>query len=198
MPTPIAEYYNELQRREGLEPVELIADWKAQDADAISAAFRNAFATSRIIEQTIPIRPGSTNQSIGNQVADFFVPVINQHLQSYRIDACPGGGYPDKILVEIDSRRTFPFELKATSTWDAADSNRRVLTSSSRKLRQRFPGAVNHVLATVLYATGGGISRVRSLRLDFLQPDTLVNIRLEASVSHRLLAEATHRSTTIP
>ena len=151
-----------------------------------------------VTEQTIPIRAGSTNQSIGNQVADFFVPVINQHLQQYRIDACPGGGYPDKILVEIASRRTFPFELKATSTWDAADSNRRVLTSSSRKLRQRFPGAVNHVLATMLYATGAGVSRVQSLRLDFIEPGTLVSIRLEASVSHRLLAEATHRSTTIP
>ena len=181
-----------------MEPVQLIADWNPQDADAISAAFRTAVATSQITEQGIPIRADSTNQSIGNQVADFFVPIINQHLQQYRIDACPGGGYPDKILVEISSRRTFPFELKATSTWDAADSNRRVLTSSSRKLRQRFPGAVNHVLATILYVTGAGRSRVRSLRLDFIEPGTLVNIRLEASVSHRLLAEATHRSTTIP
>jgi hypothetical protein len=198
MPTRIAEYYNELQRRENLEPAELVAEWAPADTDAISAAFRTAIAASHITEQGIPIRTGSTNQSIGNQVADFFVPIINQHLQQYRIDACPGGGYPDKILVEIASRRTFPFELKATSTWDAADSNRRVLTSSSRKLRQRFPGAVNHVLATVLYATGAGISRVRSLRLDFIEPATLVNIRLEASVSHRLLAEATHRSTTIP
>jgi hypothetical protein len=197
MPTRIAEYYNELQRREGLEPVELVAEWAQSDTDAISAAFRTAVATSRITEQGIPIRAGSTNQSIGNQVADFFVPTINQHLQQYRIDACPGGGYPDKILVEIASRQTFPFELKATSTWDAADSNRRVLTSSSRKLRQRFPGAANHVLATILYSTGAGISRVRSLRLDFIEPGTLVNIRLEASVSHRLLAEATHRSTTI-
>ncbi len=175
MPTRIAEYYNELQRREGLEPVELVAEWGQHDTDAISAAFRTAVGASRITDQGISIRTGSTNQSIGNQIADFFVPIINQHLQQYRIDACPGGGYPDKILVEITSRRTFPFELKATSTWDAADSNRRVLTSSSRKLRQRFPGAVNHVLATVLYATGGGISRVRSLRLDFIQPDTLVN-----------------------
>jgi len=198
MPTRIAEYYNELQRREGLEPVELIAEWAQADTEAISAAFRNAFSASRLTEQTIPIRAGSTNQSIGNQVADFFVSVMNQHLQHYRIDACPGGGYPDKILVEITSRRTFPLELKATSTWDAADSNRRVLTSSSRKLRKRFPGAVNHVLATVLYATGAGVSRIQSLRLDFIEPSTLVNIRLEASVSHRLLADATHRSTTIP
>ncbi len=109
----IAEYYNELQRREGLEPAELIAEWAQADTDAISAAFRTAVATSRITEQNIPIWAGSTNQSIGNQVADFFVPIINQHLQEYRIDACPGGGYPDKILVEIASRRMFPFELKA-------------------------------------------------------------------------------------
>src|SRR5581483_9580308 len=146
MPTRIAEYYEELQRREGLEPMQLVAEWAQADADGISGVFRNAFNASRIIEQTIPIRSGSTNQSIGNQVADFFVRAINEHLQQYRIDACPGGGYPDKILVEIASHRTFPFELKATSTWNAADSNRRVLTSSSRKLRQRFPGAVNHVL----------------------------------------------------
>lgn len=79
---------------------------------------------------------------------------MNQHLQQYRIDACPGGGYPDKILVEIDSKRAFPFELKATSIWDVADSNRRVLTSSSRKLRKQFPGAVNHVLATVTLCHG--------------------------------------------
>jgi len=160
--------------------------------------FTDHIVASRITEQGIPIRAGSTNQSIGNQVADFFVPAINQHLQNYRIDACPGGGYPDKILVEIASGRTFPFELKATSTWDVADSNRRVVTSSSRKLRQRFPGAVNHVPATLLYATPAGVSRISSLRLDFIEPSTLVNIRLEASVSHRLLAQATHRSTTIP
>jgi hypothetical protein len=198
MSTRIDEYYNELQRREGIEPVELVAEWTPRDTDAISAVFRAAVGASRITEKVIPIRASSTNQSIGNQVADFFVPIMNEHLQDYRIDACPGGGYPDKILVEIASGRTFPFELKATSTWNIADSNRRVLTSSSRKLRQRFPGAVNHVLATVVYATGTDVTQVRSLRLDFIESGTLVNIRLEASVSHRLLAEATHRSTTIP
>ena len=105
---------------------------------------------------------------------------------------------PTKFSSKLLPAEHFPFELKATSTWDAADSNRRVLTSSSRKLRQRFPGAVNHVLATMLYASGAGVSRVQSLRLDFIEPSTLVNIRLEASVSHRLLAQATHRTTTIP
>jgi len=74
MPTQIAEYYEELQRREGLKPVELVAKWEPTDTDSISAAFRNAFAASKITAQTIPIRAGSSNQSVGNQVADFFVP----------------------------------------------------------------------------------------------------------------------------
>ena len=55
MPTRIADYYNELQRREGLEPVELVAEWEQRDSEAISTAFRRAFAESRITEQTIPI-----------------------------------------------------------------------------------------------------------------------------------------------
>jgi hypothetical protein len=48
MPTRIADYYTELQRREGLEPVQLVAEWAEADMDAISAAFRNAFAASGI------------------------------------------------------------------------------------------------------------------------------------------------------
>ena len=83
MPTRIAEYYNELQRREGLEPVELVAQWEQHDIEAISAAFRSAFAESRITEQTIPIRDRSTNQSIGNQVADFFVPQLTSNYNSF-------------------------------------------------------------------------------------------------------------------
>ncbi len=198
MPTRIADYYIELQRREGLEPIEVVAEWDQTTAEDISAAFRVGIGASRITEQEIPLRQGSTNQSIGNQVAEFFVLAVNRHLQGYRIDPCPGGGYPDKILVEIASGGTFPFELKATSTWNLTDSNRRVLTSSSRKLRQRFRGAASHLLATVLYATENGRSRVRSLRLDFIDPNTLVNIRLEASLSHRSLGAATHRTITVP
>ena len=59
MSTRLAEYYNELQRREGLEPIELIAEWAQGDTDAISAGFRNAVAASRITDQGIPIRAGS-------------------------------------------------------------------------------------------------------------------------------------------
>ncbi len=197
MPTRIADYYLELQRREGLEPIELVAPWDEATSDAISEAFRASMTAAAITQRDITLRTGSTNQSIGNQVADYFVPEMNRHLQGFYIDACVGGGYPDKILREITTGRTFPFELKATSTWDVSDSNRRVITSSSRKLRQRFRGATNHILATLHYVTEVGRSRVRSLRLDYIDPDTLVNIRLEASVSHRSLGAATHRTVTI-
>ena len=37
MPTRIADYYIELQCREGLDAVELIAEWTQPDVDAISA-----------------------------------------------------------------------------------------------------------------------------------------------------------------
>ena len=79
---------------------------------------------------------------------------------------------------------------------DVADSNRRVFTSSSRKLRRRFPGAINHVAArTMLYCDCALTFRELVLCGSiFFEPATLVNIRLEASVSHRLLAQATHRS----
>lgn len=198
MPTPLSDYYRELQQREGLQVLELIANWNTDDVTAISTDFRNATAASQINHQTVPIRAGSTNQSIGNQVADFFTLQFPPHLADYEIRGCAGAGYPDKILVARQSGANVPLELKATSSWDAADSNRRVLTSSSRKLRERFTPPINHLLATILYRRNGNDWLINSLRLDFIGPNTLVNIRLEASVSHRLLAQATHPSLTIP
>jgi hypothetical protein len=61
MPTRIAEYYIELQRREGLQPIELVAEWDDIAADAISAGFRVGMAASAITKQEIPLRDGSTN-----------------------------------------------------------------------------------------------------------------------------------------
>jgi hypothetical protein len=91
----------------------------------------------------------------------------------------------------------FPFELKATSDWNPNDSNRRVLTSSSQKLRRHFRHPINHLLATVVYHQEAGVFRLESVRLDYLNPDTEVSIRLEGSVSHKLLAESNHPSVHI-
>src|SRR5438552_6505479 len=154
-------------------------------------------ASSQITKQAVPIRPGSSNQSVGNQVADFFTLQFPASLAEHVLRACAGAGYPDKILVRRRDEKAYPLELKATSGWNAADSNRRVLTSSSRKLRQQFQPPLNHLLATIIYHQSRNEWFITSLRLDFIGPNSLVNIRLEASVSHRLLAQATHPSITI-
>ena len=39
MPTRIAGYYDELQRREGLNPIELITNWAQDDADVLQRLF---------------------------------------------------------------------------------------------------------------------------------------------------------------
>lgn len=197
MPTPLSDYYRELQQREGFEAIELVAEWDAVMVEGISADFRAAVAASGITQQVVPLRAGSTNQSIGNQVAEFFALQFPGFLSAYEIRGCPGAGYPDKVLARRRDGQASPLELKATSSWDAADSNRRVLTSSSRKLRERFRSPINHLLATILYGQSANNWFITSLRLDFIGPNTMVNIRLEASVSHRLLAQATHPSFTI-
>lgn len=197
MPTPLLDYYRELQLREGFEATDLVAEWDNVAVDEISTDFRSAMEKSQITKQAVPIRPGSSNQSVGNQVADFFTLQFPASLAGHVLRACAGAGYPDKILVRRRDGKAYPLELKATSGWNAADSNRRVLTSSSRKLRQQFQAPLNHLLATIIYDQSGNEWFITSLRLDFIGPNTLVNIRLEASVSHRLLAQATHPSITI-
>ena len=104
----------------------------------------------------------------------------------------------DEILhKELATGRIFPFEVKATGQWNRSDSNRRVLTSSSKKLRETFREPINHLLVTILYKKSSGRYRVEGIRLDFLEPTTQVNVRLEASVNHRILDGGTHHSKII-
>jgi hypothetical protein len=191
------EYYTQLQIHEGATALPLVAAWLSPDIEAIIATFRAAFDAEDLRGAPVPIRDESTNQSIGNQVADFFIGLLHNRLPQHQVMPCPGAGYPDRALQSLVTGKTFPFELKATGNWDPVDSNRRVLTSSSRKLRERFRDPINHVLATVIYRRAALVYTVEGLRLDFLEPTTLVNVRLEGSVSHKLLARSQHRSLTI-
>jgi hypothetical protein len=193
----LEEFYRELQEREGLDPLPLVAPWAQLDTDAIIKTIRGAFANTHLRNTAVPIRPGSTNQSIGNQVASFVVTQLNPRLEAFRIDDCSGHGYPDKMLRQLASGRIFPFEVKATSQWNPSDSNRRVLTSSSTKLRDRFRDPISHLLVTILYRESADVYRVDGVRLDFLEPSTNVNIRLEASVNHKILHDGAHRNAII-
>lgn len=193
----LEEFYLELQEREGLNPLPLVAPWAPQHIDAIIKTISGAFANANLRNTIVPIKSGSTNQSIGNQIASFVVTQLNPRLEAFEIDDCPGYGYPDKMLRQLASGRVFPFEVKATSQWNPFDSNRRVLTSSSRKLRDRFRDPINHLLVTILYRQSADEYRVDGIRLDFLEPSTNVNIRLEASVNHKILHDGAHRNATI-
>ena len=91
-----------------------------------------------------------------------------------------------------------PLEFKASRDWNPNDANRRVLTSSSKKLREQFPAPIHHLLLTVLYFPASPrYVVIKALRLDFLEPSTAVNVRLEASVNHKILANGPHHSKII-
>ena len=92
-----------------------------------------------------------------------------------------------------------PLEMKATANWDEKDANRRVLTSSSKKLQDQFSGPIYHLLLTVLYSehTDEDLVLIDAIRLDFLEPTTPVSVRLEASVNHKILATGNHYSKII-
>jgi len=195
----LRDYYLRLQEFEGESPVELIAPWPPQFVEAIRADFAAAIASGVFHDSTVSISTGTSNQSIGNKIADFAATRIDKALQYFRIENCSGAGYPDRVLRGSTDSGRYPTELKATSAWDPADSNRRVITSSSAKLRRQFKSPINHLLITFSYIlnTVTEQASITAVRMDFVEPDTVVNIRLEASVSHRLLAEGKHRHFTL-
>lgn len=111
-------------------------------------------------------------------------------LNAWVFEKCAGSGYPDRLLRNGALR--LPVEVKSTGQWKDADSNRCVLTSSSQKLRSRFKAPIYHLLLTVKFGRTDDHAVIENLRLDFLSSLTPVNVRLEGSVTQRLLAEAKH------
>ena len=187
-----AEYYRDLLAWEGVPFQPLIEAWPTELVRAVESDLKAAVLASGIKDSLCSITPGSTNQSIGNQVEKHTMGRLVHGCAGFRIEPCSGAGYPDKMLVQLNPALRLAFEVKATSDWNPADSSRRVLTSSSEKIRQAFRPPVHHLLCTVLYTLEIGGARIGALRLDFLEPTTPVNVRLEASVNHKLLATAAH------
>jgi translation initiation factor IF-1 len=74
MPTPIAEYYNELQRRERLERVQLVAEW-AQNATERQATPGNAASNNHLYF----VEPGRSNTAVLPGTM-FRVALANDHL----------------------------------------------------------------------------------------------------------------------
>lgn len=193
------DYLNELQVYAGLQPRDLIAPWNPNTVTAIQNVVGQAILSQGYIGWKMPDFTGS-NQSLGNKAATAFLKKISPAFsEDFRIEVAPGKGYPDTIIL-INGDRHF-LEFKATSDWNPNDSNRRVLTSSPLKMRTLIEsGSVadppSHAVATVIYQNGG--ATVQGFRLDFLSPNSIMNIRLEASTSHKLLATGNQFSWKIP
>ena len=171
----------------------LVDPWPPSLRRAVEKDFVQAVSVAKLRGSSCPIPSGTTNQSVGNKVEEFTVAKLSRYLSVFRLQACRGAGYPDKMLVRKSTSLAIPLEFKVTGNWNSNDSNRRVLTSSSSKLRNKFKTPIHHLLATVVYTKRSTGVRIDRLRLDFLEPSTTVNVRLEASVSHRLLASGGHR-----
>lgn len=194
----LEEYYKLLLKWENEAPQDLVCRWPKPLINLIASDFRAAVDEVLRTSREISVKPGSTNQSIGNQVEAHTVSSLAASLQAFSLAACSGAGYPDKKLVQKSTGLSMPFEVKATSDWNPRDSNRRVLTSSSVKLCKHFTPPIYHVLCKVMYGLQKTFVVISGLRLDFLEPDTEVNVRLEASVSHMILAGGTHTTILIP
>jgi hypothetical protein len=188
-----AEYYKDLLEWEGVGFQELITTWKFDLIKQIINDFEQAVRNSVIKTLLCPIRKDSTNQSIGNQVEVYAIEKLNEKLHGFIIENCSGAGYPDRILAKGDFKQ-IALEMKATSDWNPNDSNRRVLTSSSKKLRDKFTSPIYHLLCTIIYQIEGKSARIEAVRLDFIEPNTQVSVRLEASVNHKILTNGTHQS----
>ena len=188
-----AEYYKDLLEWENTEHRELISVWREDLATEIEQDFKQAVINAKIKDSFCSIRENSTNQSIGNQVEIYAIGELNKFLKVFAIESCLGAGYPDRVLAKGDFKQV-ALEMKATSSWNPNDSNRRVLTSSSKRLRERFIAPIYHLICTIIYQNQNPQYKIEAVRLDFIEPQTQVSVRLEASVNHKILASGNHKS----
>ena len=191
--------YEDADLKSGQQLPELIHQWPQELRDTIVSAFENAVSEASVKGSVCPLEPDSSNQSVGNQVEKYIVQKLGGVISGFSISKCRGGGYPDQVLIQQTTGLRVPLEMKATANWDEKDANRRVLTSSSKKLQDQFSDPIYHLLLTALYSeqTNADLVTIDAIRLDFLEPTTLVSVRLEASVNHKILATGNHYSKII-
>jgi hypothetical protein len=184
----LSNFFHQLSRWEHKPVIRLAAKWSRKDRRAIAVDINQAVDSSGLAGSALALPLASTTQALGNRLADVFCERLGPHLRLYTIERCDGPGYPDKRLVRIKDGRAFVLEMKATRAFDPKDGNRIVLTSSTEKLRRHFTPPVRHLLVTVCYRRRRGRFWIRYVRLDFLQPWTRVHVRLEGSLTKRILS----------
>jgi hypothetical protein len=188
-------YLCEAQERMNLDPIQLIRDWKHEEIQSVIENMNNAIRSSEIIGSQITDLKG-TNQSKGNQVENYLVSKLSDKwIPGNGIYDAPGRGYPDRIF-KVGTRR-FLMEIKATSNWKNDDSIRRVLTATPEKMRkliesEKVDRPPAHIICTIVYSEI--TSTVSSIRTDFINRDTEIDVRFEASTSQKRLTNGCHRT----
>jgi len=188
----LREYFCTLQERENRAAQPLISKWPRTAVVDINNRLHLAFAGCRFQQNPLEVELSTTNQALGNLLANHFVTQMSRKLKGYVITDCKGQGYPDRCLVSSMSHKSYPFELKSTCAFDPQSTQRVILTCSSWKLRRFFVRPVNHILIMLLYERIREKVRIVDYRSDFLEPHTKVNARFEASLSKHLLSKANH------
>lgn len=186
-------YYRELSEREGMPPANLVSAWDPGGKRVIRRALKQAFGRCDFQCSPMGTAAGITNRSmLGHRVARFFEQTMGRHLHGFKIIDCKGCGYPDKQLLWLNRNRSYALEIKAAHSFSSSNGLRVTMSCSSGKLRKCFRPPIRHLLATICYRQAAGKLWVDMLRLDFLEPWTSVQVRLEASVTQRLLCRGGH------
>lgn len=205
----LQDFYRELQLRNGIQnPTALVASWPAPLRAHVEAEMRTSMANGGFFTGAVanlhrlPNGNARSNQSKGNVLADALCEALTRASGDLSVhNLSSGRGYPDRRLRSASQQQSVCFEIKATTNWNPVDGNRRVLTSSPEKLRSaiaagELPNPPCHLVATIHYSDANTVPH--GLRLDFLEPNSIVAVRLEASTSHQLLHAGAHLSANLP
>lgn len=198
--TSFRDFYARLQRWEGnAKPLDLIGRWTPWRRARIAKALSAAFDTASLLHATIPGFATSNPQSSGNKAASFLKERLTD-VPGYQLDVIRGVGYPDFVLRWRDGWCCA--EVKSTSKTDEeASSLRVVLTGSTARLRAELgrighsSRAPCHLLLTLKHTDRG---KIIGIRLDFLEPETEVNVKLEASTSRGMLKRGSQKFHSHP
>ena len=78
----------------GQQHRELVAQWPQTLRESIESAFVNAVSNSALKGSVCSLNPGSSNQSIGNQVEDYTIQRLNARISEFSISRCSGPRLP--------------------------------------------------------------------------------------------------------
>jgi hypothetical protein len=197
MKMKFSEYHRILAEFEGLPYREMVHPWNQGDIAAIKEDFRTAVKKFRI---EFDVDEEISKSALGNRIEHEFRLGVNKTLTSYELCECDGNGYPDDFLrrrADV-ARSKYPCEIKAKTVFCRRDGNRQVFLSASGKLRHYFPeeSPICHLFGTVFYSKPPHGRQdpipIIGFLLEFLQPWTIVDVRLESSASQRLLFKGAH------